>query len=90
MYKILRIIFCILSAICVIPTFFLFAWLDFGWGMLGVAAILLFFTLTVLFKNLQAKKDFKENPPQPTQGDFFHPLPKNTEISAEPDESSKD
>ena len=69
MYKILRIVFCILAVTCVAATIFIFAY--FSWfGFIPLGGAVLFGFLMVLFKNLQQAKEFKENPPPPV-GDFI-------------------
>lgn len=69
MYKILRIVFCILSVACVAATLFIFAY--FGWfGLIPLGGAVVFGFLMVFFKNLQQAKELKENPPPP-EGDFI-------------------
>ena len=69
MYKILRIVFCILSVVCVAATLFIFVY--FNWfGLIPLGGAVIFGFLMVLFKNLQNAKELKENPPPPV-GDFI-------------------
>ena len=69
MYKLLRIVFCILSVICVAVTVFIFAY--FGlFGLIPLGGAVVFGFLMVYFKNLQQSKELKDNPPPPV-GDFI-------------------
>lgn len=70
MYKILRIVFGVISALLVAACIFIFIYLGFMWGLICVAAAAAFFGLCVLFKNLQEKEERKLNPPPPV-GDFI-------------------
>ena len=69
MYKVLRIICSILSALCVAAAIFIFVYFSW-WGFLCVGGALALFGLTLLFKRLQEKGEEKLNPP-PKQGDFI-------------------
>ncbi len=84
MFKILRIIFTILSVACVVPVVFLGIYLGIGWAILCALAAAALFGLAALFKTLQRKQEERENPPPPP-GDFFAPAPKR-----EPTQSDKD
>ena len=80
MYKIFRIIFCILAVLCAAVTIFIFTY--FGWfGAIPLGGALVFGGLMILFKNLQEKKELKENPPTPA-GDFITG-PVKTEVKDE-------
>lgn len=69
MYKILRILFCVLSVLCVAATLFIFVY--FNWfGLIPLGGAILFGFLMVLFKNLQQQKELNDNPPPP-EGDFI-------------------
>lgn len=69
MYKILRIVFCILAVICVAATLFIFVY--FGlFGLIPLGGAVVFGLLMVYFKNLQQAKELKDNPPAP-EGDFI-------------------
>lgn len=69
MYKILRIIFCILAATGAAVTLFIF--LFFGlWGFLPLGATIIFAALMFVCKNAQTSEELKANPPPP-QGDFI-------------------
>ena len=69
MYKILRILFCILAVICTAVTIFIFVYLNwFGFIPLGGAVV--FAALMYLFKNKQEQEELKANPPAP-KGDFI-------------------
>ena len=78
MYKILRIVFCILSVICVAATIFVFTY--FQWyGFIVLGGAIAFWLLMLLFKKLQEAKELKENPPPP-EGDFITgPVKKDNE-----------
>lgn len=80
MYKVFRIIFCVLAVLCTAATVFIFAY--FGWfGAIPLVGALVFGGLMILFKNLQEKKELKENPPPPA-GDFITG-PVKTEVKDE-------
>lgn len=70
MYKILRIIFSILAAIAAAAAIFIFVYFGWMWGLVSVGVCIVFAGLMVLFKQLQEKKELKENPPPP-KGDFI-------------------
>ena len=87
MLKFLRILFTVLSAICLALTLLLGTWLGGGWAVLSLLAALMFFGLMLLCKNAIEKKE-EEN--QPKQPDFFDPAPsesENTSTTAEPQEN---
>lgn len=83
MYKTLRIIFTVLSAVCVLPVVFLGVYVGLPWAILCALAAAAFFGLAALFKKLQEAEEERKNPPPPA-GDFFSPLPKPPE-TGEPD-----
>lgn len=60
MYKILRIICCVISALLVTACVFVFVYLGIVWGISTIIAAGIFFVLTILFKNLQQDKE-REN-----------------------------
>ena len=70
MYKVFRIIFCVLACMCAAATIFIFAYFSF-WGFLPLGCACVFAALMYLFKTLQEKQENKINPPAPTQGDFI-------------------
>lgn len=71
MYKILRIIFCALAVAVAAVAIFVFVYAPrWEWGLVAVGVGIIFGALMVLFKRLQEKKEFKENPPPP-KGDFI-------------------
>lgn len=78
MYKILRIIFCILSVAVAAVAIFVFAYAGWLWGIFTVTFAFVFGGLMVTFKMLQEKKERKENPPPP-QGDFITGKPDKEE-----------
>ncbi len=64
MYKILRIICCVICALILAACIFIFVYLGVVWGLCSVVAAAAFFALTMLFKGLQEdyeKKHSKEN-----------------------------
>lgn len=70
MYKILRILFCILAVAAAAAAIFVFIYAGWLWGLLVVMAAFVFGALMVTFKQLQEKEERKKNPPPP-QGDFI-------------------
>jgi hypothetical protein len=76
MYKILRIVFCVLSACLVAACVFIFIYLGTVAGVVTLLGAALCFGLMLLFKHLQEQDELRKNPP-PAEGDFFHPLPKD-------------
>ena len=70
MYKILRIVFCVLTVAIAAVAVFIFAYLGWLWGFFAVLVAGVCGALMVTFKMLQEKKERKENPPPP-QGDFI-------------------
>jgi hypothetical protein len=72
------IIAALLMAVCV----FVFVFVGMYWGLFTVIFATVFFGLTLIFKNLQEKKEGKDAPP-PAVGDFITgPVP-----AAQDDES---
>lgn len=70
MYKILRIIFCILAVALAAAAIFVFVYADWVWGALVVTLAFVFGALMVTFKQLQEKEERRKNPPPP-EGDFI-------------------
>lgn len=68
MYKNLRIVFCILAALCAAVTLFVFVFYQW-WGFVPLIGACGFAGLMVLFKRKQEDEDAKLNPP--AQGDFI-------------------
>lgn len=60
MYKIFRIIFCVLAALCVAGCVFAFVYAGIVWGIVTIVAAAAFFALCVLFKRLQEDKEKKQ------------------------------
>lgn len=60
MYKILRIICCVISAALLAACVFIFVYLGVVWGITTVVAAGAFFALTMLFKGLQEDKEKKQ------------------------------
>lgn len=78
MFKVLRIVFCILACLCAAATIFIFVY--FGlWGFAPLGGACVFAALMYWSKKLQEKQEHKINPPAP-QGDFITgKAPKNEE-----------
>ncbi|MDE7265557.1 MAG: hypothetical protein K2N52_04715 [Clostridia bacterium] len=70
MYKILRIICCVIAVLFAAVAIFIFVYFGWQWGIAAVLVAAVFGALMVLFKQLQEKKERKENPPPP-KGDFI-------------------
>ena len=70
MYKILRILFCVLTVIMAAVMVFVFIYAGWLWGVLTLAVAFVCGALMVTFKQLQEKQERKKNPPPP-QGDFI-------------------
>lgn len=68
MYKVLRIICCVICALILAACIFIFVYLGPIWGICSVVAAAAFFALTILFKSLQEDYEKKNNPePQPEE-----------------------
>lgn len=69
MFKILRIISCIIAALCVAACVFVFIYAGVVWGICALLAAVVFFVLTLLFKHLQEdeEKKLKGEEAQPTE-----------------------
>ena len=74
MYKILRILFCILTVALAAAAVFVFIYAGWIWGCLVIVCAFVFGALMVTFKQLQEKEEKKKNPPPP-QGDFIFGKP---------------
>ena len=60
MFKILRIICCVISALLLAGCVFIFVYLGNVWGIASIVGAGAFFALTILFKSLQEEKQAKE------------------------------
>ena len=69
MFKILRIIFCLLAVACAAITVFIFIYFQM-WGLIPLVAACIFAVLMFICKNMQEREETKNNPP-PAQGDFI-------------------
>lgn len=70
MYKILRIICCVISAAILAACVFLFVYLGTFWGLISLLCAAIFFALTLLFKGLQEDYDKKHpynDPAEPVE-----------------------
>ena len=70
MYKILRILFCVLAVALAAAAIFIFIYAGTLWGILTIILAFVFGALMVTFKGLQEQQEKKKNPPPP-QGDFI-------------------
>ena len=71
MYKILRILFCILTVALAAAAIFVFVYApSVWWGVATVVLAFVFGALMVTFKGLQEQEERKKNPPPP-QGDYI-------------------
>lgn len=70
MYKILRIVCCLLAVLAATAAVFIFIYLGWFWGIVCVACSVGFALLMLLFKGLQEKEDYKKKPPK-QEGDFI-------------------
>ena len=70
MFKVFRIIFSILAAGAAAAAIFVFVLVGWSWGLITVGLCLLFAALMFLFRNLQTRKELRDNPPPPV-GDFI-------------------
>ncbi len=70
MFKTLRIICCVICALILAATVFIFVYLGMIWGFVSLAAAAIFFGLMLFFKGKQEQEERKQNPPSP-QGDFI-------------------
>ena len=80
MFKILRIISCIISALCLAACVFVFIYADVVWGICTLVGAGTFFALTVMFKRFQEDEEAK----QQSGGE------KNGENVTQPDEEKQD
>ena len=70
LFKVLRIIFCVLTVLLAAAMIFVFIYAGWVWGALTLAVAFVFGALMVTFKMLQEKQAKINNPPPP-QGDFI-------------------
>ncbi|MBQ7923823.1 MAG: hypothetical protein IJ329_00800 [Clostridia bacterium] len=79
MFLILRVLFTILSAICVAAVIPVGTFLGWGWGGLCGFLAILFFVFMRLFKTQQELQEMKtESSTQTNEApDFFHPTERN-------------
>ena len=73
--KTLRILFTVLSAVCLLAVFPVGTFLDFGYAVLVALAARGFFLLMLACKRAQEKKEQGPKEPEP---DFFHPQSEKT------------
>lgn len=71
------------AALIAAAAIFIFIYAGWQWGLAAVGGAIVFGALMVLFKQLQEKKERKENPPPP-KGDFI-----TGKVSAEDDNERK-
>ena len=70
MFKVLRIVFSILAAGAATAAVFVFVFAGWSWGLITVAACLVFAAAMMMCRNAQARKELRDNPPAPV-GDFI-------------------
>ena len=71
MFKVLRILFCILTVALAAAAVFVFIYApSVWWGIATVVLAFVFGALMVTFKGLQEREALRKNPPPP-QGDFI-------------------
>ncbi len=71
MYRILRIISCIIAVAGAAAAILVFIWVpNIVWGIIVVAVAVVFALLMFLFRRLERKQEEKKNPPPP-EGDFI-------------------
>ncbi|MGN1103349.1 MAG: hypothetical protein ACI4QI_00590 [Candidatus Coproplasma sp.] len=71
MFKVLRIISCIIAAVCCAACVFVFIYAGVVWGICTLLGAVVFFVLTILFKRLQEDGEKKVSQPadSPTPSD---------------------
>lgn len=77
MFKILRIVFCILAALAAAVTVMIFIFFNL-WGLLPLGLCIVFAVAMFFCKIKQEQEELKKNPPQPV-GDFITGKVKNEE-----------
>lgn len=70
MFKTLRIICCIIAALIVAASVFIFVYAGLIWGFVSVLVAAVFFALMIFFKSRQEAEENEKNPPPPV-GDFI-------------------
>lgn len=75
MNKVLRIVFTIISALCLVCAIPVGIFADLIPALIILACAFLFFCLMLFFKKQQEREELKKNPPAP-KGDFFRPIKK--------------
>ena len=70
MFKTLRIICCIIAALIVAASVFIFVYANMVWGFVSILVAAVFFGLMIFFKSKQEAEELKKNPPPPV-GDFI-------------------
>lgn len=92
-FKILRIICCVLCAAILAACVFLFVYLGTFWGLISLLGAAVFFALTLLFKGLQEDYDKKHpfnDPVEPaTPAEPDKPAEPIRSDSVEPDETEE-
>ena len=87
-FKTLRIICCVICALILAATVFIFIYLDVPWGIASLVVAAAFFGLMMLFKHKQEQQERKDNPP-PTVGDFISGPVKAEEKAEEKDDDKE-
>lgn len=69
MYKILRIVFCLLAVAAAAVTVMIFIFFDL-WGLIPLGLCIVFAAAMFICRNAQVSEELKKNPPAPV-GDFI-------------------
>ncbi len=69
MYKVLRIIFCVISVLAAASAIFIFVYFQF-WGLAAVGVCVASAIGMILCKRAQEREELRKNPPPP-EGDFI-------------------
>ena len=78
MFLTLRILFTVLSAICVACVFPIGIFFGWGWAGLSAFVAMLFFILMKLCKTQQELNDLAKDKQPNSNADFLHPVTKDT------------
>lgn len=87
MYKVLRIVFCILAVAAAAVSVLIFIFFNL-WGLIPVGLCIVFAAAMFLCRSAQIKDETRKNPPAP-QGDFITGKVKKSNESDLPHQSGK-
>ena len=88
MNKILRIVFTIISALCLASAIPVGIFADLIPTLIILACAFLSFCLMLFFRKRQEAEELKKNPPAP-KGDFFHPIGNSEKEKSEENEENE-